>query len=198
MTGGALAPDIVLPLGLVAGQTEGPVGREQGDGRGGMAGVTLLMGEGQVFAVRGPQLGTGVAGGAGLPGGVVIPVAVAARPCRRGRRQGHRLGVALDAPEPVVDRMGEPHRAAPGRAVPDRDADRQGYRLGALSRIMAGGAIGLQGPLVMTDLTASRGFEGEPAVLGAGRVTGDAGEAGVARVGEGVSRRRREDRRQDG
>jgi len=118
----------------------------------------------------------------------MIGVAIPAPADGCGRDQADGLGVALYAAQRRVHRMSELDRATARCAVPDRDADRQRQRLLALPGAVAGGAIGLLRPLMMTDLAPSRPLEGEAAMLGSGGVTGDAGQALMPRkqTGPGV------------
>jgi len=142
----------------------------------------------RVLRVGGAELFSAMTVSAGSAGGVVVGMAIPATPRGWSRGQSHRLGVALGTAEGAVRLVSEVHRAAARGTVPDRDGDRELNGLPALLGGVTPGAVGLLRPLVMTDLAASRWLERQAAMLDSGSVTGDAGQAAMPQVGEGIGR----------
>jgi hypothetical protein len=163
----AFRTGVVALLSRVAGEAQGAVGNEARNDRGGVAGIAgdVPFGGGRMGSAHGRRRTLGMTGGA--PPALDMVVVVTRRAARDGsfrveRRLRRVTGDALQGSMPLVLELGG---VDPRLHAGYGDAHRDRRRACQFARSVAPCAVGRLRRLVMADLAAAGGREGEPAVL---------------------------------
>jgi hypothetical protein len=168
----------------VAGETEGPGGREPGDGGRGVAPVARYMSPHGTGVGRSQRLGA-MTVGAGAVGVVVLLVTAGTGDGGIDRGHGDRPAVTGFARLLGMPPVGKGNWPLVRRAVRYRNLEPRRQRIGHPGRLVALLAALARPHLVMADLTTAGGLERE-LLPGPGEMALEAGHLDVAAVGEAV------------
>ena len=188
MADGALLRGVMVHLRVMTGQAKRARGRERRNCRRGMASITGHM---RIYRrlVRLHDLRRTMAGGAVPVRRMVIFVAAGAVSGLWSGRKGDRRLMTLYAGNLRVLRMSKVHLASPWCVAKDRHLNCHVLRIGELGPLVTFRALARGGTLMMADLAPTGHLKRQGSSLRTEIVAGEAGEASVAWMGEGVTRR---------